>query len=78
MFDVLERPNRSTLERRKEIKMKGLTLLYVSGNRPAYTEVRMLMSVATADMDPKLKMDPFKFSIKYRGIRIGNMPKAIP
>lgn len=68
----------NTLESRKELRMIGLTFPGVSGNRPAYTEVRMLNSVAMADMNPKSKIEPFRYSTKYNGIRMGNIPKAIP
>jgi hypothetical protein len=58
--------------------MIGLTLPGVSDNRPAYIEVRMLNSVAVADMNPKSKIEPFRYPTKYNGIRTGNIPKAIP
>ncbi len=78
MFDVLARANRNTLESRKEIRIKGLTLPYASGNLPAYAEVKMLKSVEAADITPKLKTDPFKYSTKQNGVNMGSMPKAIP
>ena len=72
------RANKTTLEIRKEIKMKGLVLPNLLGNQPAYIKVKMLRNLARADITPKSKSEPCKQSTKYNGIIVGNIPKTMP
>jgi hypothetical protein len=58
--------------------MKGLVLPNRSDNLPEYIEVIIVKNMATEDIIPKSRREPFRELTKYSGTRLGNMPKATP